>query len=121
MKIKKSTLLYSSLACLFVNQVKSQQQQNQDIGYIDISPNYNNILATSPFGTNLKEKDECPPCFNCMLPGFECLHFANCSEYDGKCNCPPGFGGNDCKQPCKFFITLVKKTKNIFLYILTTV
>ncbi|KAI9270313.1 hypothetical protein EDC94DRAFT_512884 [Helicostylum pulchrum] len=41
----------------------------------------------------------CPPCFNCMLPGFECLHFANCSEYDGKCNCPSGFGGDDCKQP----------------------
>ncbi|KAG1452624.1 hypothetical protein G6F46_009699 [Rhizopus delemar] len=34
-----------------------------------------------------------------MLPGFECLHFANCSEYDGKCNCPPGFGGDDCRQP----------------------
>ncbi|KAI9251063.1 hypothetical protein BY458DRAFT_524198 [Sporodiniella umbellata] len=43
--------------------------------------------------------DDCPPCFNCMLPGFECLHFANCSEYDGKCNCPAGFGGDDCKQP----------------------
>ncbi|KAG1113620.1 hypothetical protein G6F42_014414 [Rhizopus arrhizus] len=42
---------------------------------------------------------DCPPCFNCLLPGFECLHFANCSEYDGKCNCPPGFGGDDCKQP----------------------
>ncbi|KAI7896192.1 uncharacterized protein EV154DRAFT_257931 [Mucor mucedo] len=45
------------------------------------------------------KSDDCPPCFNCMLPGFECLHFANCSEYDGKCNCPPGFGGDDCKQP----------------------
>ncbi|ORZ12015.1 hypothetical protein BCR42DRAFT_332368 [Absidia repens] len=42
---------------------------------------------------------ECPACFNCMLPGFECLHFANCSDYNGKCNCPPGFGGDDCKQP----------------------
>ncbi|KAI7905379.1 uncharacterized protein BX663DRAFT_429465, partial [Cokeromyces recurvatus] len=46
-----------------------------------------------------KKQDDCPPCFNCLLPGFECLHFANCSEYDGKCNCPPGFGGDDCKQP----------------------
>ncbi|ORX57394.1 hypothetical protein DM01DRAFT_1334019 [Hesseltinella vesiculosa] len=42
---------------------------------------------------------DCPPCFNCMLPGFECLHFANCSEYNGKCSCPPGFGGDDCRQP----------------------
>jgi hypothetical protein len=52
------------------------------------------------FSTTKKGGDDCPPCFNCMLPGFECLHFANCSEYDGKCNCPPGFGGDDCKQPC---------------------
>lgn len=48
------------------------------------------------------DTNECPPCFNCMLPGFECLHFANCSEYDGKCNCPPGFGGDDCRQPCNY-------------------
>lgn len=54
----------------------------------------------------------CPPCFNCMLPGFECLHFANCSEYDGKCNCPSGFGGDDCKQPCK-----VKTFSNSFYII----
>ncbi|CAO0792155.1 unnamed protein product [Mucor circinelloides] len=65
-----------------------------DIGYID----YTKSLA-SPFSSALKDKDECPPCFNCMLPGFECLQFANCTEYDGKCKCPPGFGGDDCKQP----------------------
>jgi hypothetical protein len=53
-----------------------------------------------------KDKD-CPPCFNCMLPGFECLHFANCSEYDGKCNCPSGFGGNDCKQPCNVSFAVI--------------
>lgn len=67
-----------------------------DIGYID----YTKSLA-SPFSSAFKDKDECPPCFNCMLPGFECLQFANCTEYDGKCKCPPGFGGDDCKQPCK--------------------
>ncbi|KAI7861733.1 hypothetical protein BDF14DRAFT_1864871 [Spinellus fusiger] len=43
--------------------------------------------------------DHCPPCFNCLLPGFDCLHFANCTDYNGKCNCPPGFGGDDCRQP----------------------
>ncbi|CAO3632026.1 unnamed protein product [Cunninghamella blakesleeana] len=48
---------------------------------------------------NKRDDKECPPCFNCMLPGFECLHFANCSDYNGKCNCPPGFGGDDCRQP----------------------
>ncbi|KAI8978647.1 ABC transporter [Pilobolus umbonatus] len=48
---------------------------------------------------NTTPPPDCPPCFNCMLPGFECLHFANCSEYNGKCSCPPGYGGDDCKQP----------------------
>ncbi|KAI7883212.1 transporter, ABC superfamily [Lichtheimia hyalospora FSU 10163] len=42
---------------------------------------------------------QCPPCFNCLLPGFDCLHFANCSESTGKCSCPAGFGGDDCRQP----------------------
>lgn len=111
MKVKKSALVPFTLLVGLAKAVKGaqQQQQQQDIGYIDITPNYNKILATSPFGTSFKDKDECPPCFNCMLPGFECLHFANCSEYDGKCNCPPGFGGNDCKQPCKLFYIMHNK------------
>lgn len=84
------------LSGFFVVLKVSNAQQQKDIGYIDITP-YNPSLTV--FGV----PEECPPCFNCMLPGFECLHFANCSEYDGKCNCPPGFGGNDCKQPSTFF------------------
>ncbi|CAG8514342.1 13989_t:CDS:10 [Ambispora leptoticha] len=42
---------------------------------------------------------ECPPCFDCHLSIFECSHFANCSDFDGKCQCPPGFGGEDCSKP----------------------
>lgn len=74
--------------------------QPNDIGFIDFSQS-----LASPFSSAFKEKDDCPPCFNCMLPGFECLQFANCTEYDGKCKCPPGFGGDDCKQPCMLFLT----------------
>lgn len=94
---KVSLLLLSGL--LFVSKVTFGQQEN-DLGYMDITPYY---PALTPFDDT---PTECPPCFNCMLPGFECLHFANCSEYDGKCNCPPGFGGNDCKQPSKFFFVV---------------
>ncbi|KAI2604129.1 uncharacterized protein GGS25DRAFT_449216 [Hypoxylon fragiforme] len=42
---------------------------------------------------------DCPPCFNCLLPAYECGQFAECNEYNGKCECPPGFGGDDCLEP----------------------
>jgi hypothetical protein len=37
--------------------------------------------------------------FNCLLPVFTCGQYATCEAYDGKCACPPGFGGEDCMQP----------------------
>ncbi|KAH0610287.1 uncharacterized protein H6S33_011814 [Morchella sextelata] len=42
---------------------------------------------------------ECPPCFNCLLPAFNCKQYAECSTHDGKCECPPGFGGDNCLEP----------------------
>ncbi|KAJ2984075.1 hypothetical protein NUW58_g6140 [Xylaria curta] len=42
---------------------------------------------------------DCPPCFNCLLPAYECGQFAQCNAYNGKCECPAGFGGDDCLQP----------------------
>ncbi|KAF8475713.1 ATP-binding cassette sub-family G member 2 [Kalaharituber pfeilii] len=42
---------------------------------------------------------DCPPCFNCHLPAFKCSQFAQCREYDGRCECPAGFGGDDCLTP----------------------
>ncbi|GAB1310569.1 FAD-dependent urate hydroxylase [Madurella fahalii] len=42
---------------------------------------------------------DCPPCFNCNLPIYSCGQFAPCSEYNGKCNCPAGFGGDNCLEP----------------------
>ncbi|KAI0473454.1 hypothetical protein GGR56DRAFT_647473 [Xylariaceae sp. FL0804] len=42
---------------------------------------------------------DCPPCFNCLLPAHECGQFAGCNEFNGKCDCPPGFGGDDCLDP----------------------
>jgi hypothetical protein len=66
------------------------------------------VPATSPNPSKVmqqwlrraKEGDgECPPCFNCMLPGYPCLHFSKCDEFTGRCSCPAGFGGEDCSQP----------------------
>lgn len=41
----------------------------------------------------------CPPCFNCQLDAFQCSNFAPCNNFTGKCDCPPGFGGDACKRP----------------------
>jgi ABC-type multidrug transport system ATPase subunit len=43
--------------------------------------------------------DDCPPCFNCLLPAHTCGQYADCNEFNGKCSCPDGFGGDDCLQP----------------------
>ncbi|RFU77832.1 atp-binding cassette, subfamily g white, member 2 [Trichoderma arundinaceum] len=42
---------------------------------------------------------DCPPCFNCLLPAHTCAQYAGCNEYNGKCDCPDGFGGDDCLEP----------------------
>ena len=41
----------------------------------------------------------CPSCFNCRNPSDKCHQFSSCNEYNGKCSCPPGFGGDDCTEP----------------------
>ncbi|RKO93520.1 hypothetical protein BDK51DRAFT_29835, partial [Blyttiomyces helicus] len=43
--------------------------------------------------------DTCPPCFDCHLPIYKCLNFGTCSDFSGECECPVGFGGDDCGQP----------------------
>lgn len=50
----------------------------------------------------LEQKDpdpECPPCFNCNLPNFECTQFSQCNTFTGMCECRDGYGGLDCSQP----------------------
>ncbi|AQZ18621.1 ADP1 (YCR011C) [Zygosaccharomyces parabailii] len=42
---------------------------------------------------------KCPPCFNCMLPIFECKQFSECNSNTGRCECIAGFDGDDCSVP----------------------
>ncbi|KAK7525409.1 ATP-binding cassette sub-family G member 2 [Phyllosticta citriasiana] len=57
-------------------------------------------LLQDPFSIYRDDRpDGCPPCFNCNLEDFQCHQFANCSKSNGKCVCPPGFGGEDCAEP----------------------
>ncbi|QLG71364.1 hypothetical protein HG535_0B04040 [Zygotorulaspora mrakii] len=46
-----------------------------------------------------EEDDQCPPCFNCMLPIFECKQYAVCNSNTGRCECIEGFSGDDCSIP----------------------
>lgn len=57
--------------------------------------------AFSPASPLMAAPENCPPCFNCLLPAFPCSHFSTCNQYDGRCSCPPGFGGDNCSVPGK--------------------
>ncbi|KAJ2065542.1 (ABC) transporter [Coemansia sp. S155-1] len=41
----------------------------------------------------------CPSCFNCLYPGSICAHNSTCNQFTGRCNCPPGWTGEDCLLP----------------------
>ena len=59
-------------------------------------------LLQSPFSLRDERPPgcpECPRCFDCKYEEFACAQFAECSQYNGKCVCPPGFGGDDCSEP----------------------
>lgn len=65
---------------------------------------------STPWTSSLQDRPaECPPCFDCHLPRFNCLNSGKCNEYDGQCVCPPGFGGLDCGIPlgkCERWISM---------------
>ncbi|KAG5731247.1 hypothetical protein E4T56_gene9016, partial [Termitomyces sp. T112] len=58
----------------------------------------NETYGISSFSSLIPPKD-CPPCFNCLLPAFNCGQYGECNQYDGQCKCPPGWGGIDCLVP----------------------
>lgn len=64
-------------------------------------PQTNLIYQGTPLSTPRKmiAEDQCPPCFNCMLPIFKCKQFSKCNSNTGRCECLAGFGGDDCSIP----------------------
>ncbi|KAJ9079548.1 FAD-dependent urate hydroxylase [Entomophthora muscae] len=42
---------------------------------------------------------KCPSCFNCNIKANKCFNSGICNTYTGKCECLPGFGGDDCTLP----------------------
>ncbi|KAK9453325.1 hypothetical protein V1511DRAFT_505391 [Dipodascopsis uninucleata] len=58
------------------------------------SVSHNDLLMRSPAAVAYADN-----CFNCLLPAYECMQFGDCRQYDGHCDCPPGFGGDDCSVP----------------------
>jgi hypothetical protein len=49
--------------------------------------------------TILDDGCKCPSCFNCNNPSDTCHQFAKCLKANGQCDCPTGFGGEDCSVP----------------------
>lgn len=61
-----------------------------------------NVSVATPYLLSALDDDrppECPPCFNCQLEKFACGNSGKCREWDGLCDCPTGFGGQDCLSP----------------------
>ncbi|OCL15235.1 ATP-binding cassette sub-family G member 2 [Glonium stellatum] len=82
------TSLLVSLALLWPSEAQKTHRNYTSVDILD-----------SPFSLYDDRPDGCPPCFNCNLEDFACHQFAPCSKANGKCNCPPGFGGEDCSDP----------------------
>lgn len=57
------------------------------------------VTALPEFNKLTTPEDKCPPCFNCNLPNFQCTQFSQCNPFTGRCDCIPGFGGDDCTLP----------------------
>lgn len=68
-----------------------------------LSRGYRNSSEVDLLPSTLAFQDDrppgCPPCFNCNLDDFQCAQFSPCSKSNGKCQCRPGFGWEDCSQP----------------------
>ncbi|KAK5781051.1 hypothetical protein RI543_001440 [Arxiozyma heterogenica] len=96
-KEEKTTNDNSLVAPDIITNIKQRINKLYDSDY-SFAPALNDPFDY-PHGYKPTENDKCPPCFNCMLPMFECKQFSRCNEYNGRCECIEGFGGDDCSLP----------------------
>ncbi|KAL5039223.1 hypothetical protein BDV3_002607 [Batrachochytrium dendrobatidis] len=88
-----SEVLHEPIHSSVFNNQPSQHQPNSYLGQ-QLSTSAHNV-----FSLNRNAADQCPPCFDCHLAIYPCINFGNCSDISGRCDCPIGFGLNNCSQP----------------------
>ncbi|KAH6663279.1 ATP-binding cassette sub-family G member 2 [Plectosphaerella plurivora] len=87
----KGALLLGALASLSIGTVSAQRNYSASYSDLDMSRVHDALMGS--------RADECPPCFNCLIPAHKCTQYGDCNQNTGKCDCPEGFGGDDCLQP----------------------
>ncbi|KAK9368703.1 hypothetical protein V1509DRAFT_622536 [Lipomyces kononenkoae] len=93
-KLRKWRLAALLLIIVQLNVVRARRSDTQNATSVPVSNLLNSMYAGAPLGSAASDK-----CFNCLLPAYTCLQYADCRPYDGHCDCPPGFGGDDCSVP----------------------
>ncbi|WWC87386.1 uncharacterized protein L201_002275 [Kwoniella dendrophila CBS 6074] len=84
---------YGSISSRSIASPELLELRGADVGFSQV--NYNSTLLPP----NRPRPPNCPPCFNCQLPAFNCGNAGECDRFDGQCRCQPGFGGQDCLTP----------------------
>lgn len=95
--------LWLPLLCLSLSfpatEAFAASQEILDLGDMTVPSSLLRTVPPRRRPTDPSRPPECPPCFNCLLPAFNCGNSGECNPYDGQCKCPPGFGGQDCLTP----------------------
>ncbi|RDL38807.1 uncharacterized protein BP5553_03147 [Venustampulla echinocandica] len=86
-----SPAVLATLALSWMGYAYAFKNQNQSYSSADMMQTQLALMDDRP--------DNCPPCFNCLLPAFDCGQYSDCNQFNGKCACPPGYGGDDCLAP----------------------
>ncbi|KAK9315825.1 hypothetical protein V1524DRAFT_446740 [Lipomyces starkeyi] len=82
------------LVFLQLSVVQCKRSGTQNFTSVPVSNLLDSIHKVAPLDSLAADN-----CFNCLLPAYTCSQYADCRPYDGHCECPPGFGGDDCSVP----------------------